>query len=70
MFFPPQGDIATAAAAKAVCALCPVRPECRQYALAAREEFGIWGGLDAAERESLARRRKRERARALHSGAA
>jgi WhiB family redox-sensing transcriptional regulator len=70
MFFPPQGDTATAEAAKAVCALCPVRPECRQYALAAREGFGIWGGLDAAERESIARRRKRERARTLHWGPA
>jgi WhiB family redox-sensing transcriptional regulator len=70
MFFPSQGDTATAEAAKAVCGLCPVRTECGRYALAAREEFGIWGGLDAAERESLARRRKRERARAPRIGAA
>lgn len=39
--------------AKAVCAGCPVRGECLQYALAAPEDHGIWGGLDPEERQLL-----------------
>lgn len=39
--------------AKAVCATCPVRPECLQDALDRKETSGIWGGLDPSERELL-----------------
>lgn len=39
--------------AKAVCAACPVRVECLQYALRIREPHGIWGGLSEMERRSL-----------------
>lgn len=42
-----------AAAAKAVCATCPVRHPCLQYALNNGERFGIWGGLDEEERATL-----------------
>ena len=58
-FFPPRGD--PAAEARQICARCPVRTECLEYALAAGEEFGVWGGLDADERKNLARRRKQLR---------
>lgn len=34
---------------------CPVRVECLKYALASNERYGIWGGLDEAERRSLKR---------------
>lgn len=44
------------AAAKAVCARCPVVEECLAYALAAGERYGIWGGLNADERRALKRR--------------
>jgi WhiB family redox-sensing transcriptional regulator len=40
------------AKAKKYCAICPVRDECRQYALAAGEEFGVWGGLNEDERQA------------------
>jgi WhiB family redox-sensing transcriptional regulator len=40
-------------AAKQVCAACPVRQECLDYALRMREPFGIWGGLNEAERRTL-----------------
>ncbi|WP_405000746.1 WhiB family transcriptional regulator [Kitasatospora cathayae] len=40
-------------AAKAVCAGCAVRVECRRSALAAREPYGVRGGLTAAERRAL-----------------
>jgi WhiB family redox-sensing transcriptional regulator len=42
--------------AKSVCARCPVREECLDFALATREPHGIWGGLNEIER-----RRKLER---------
>lgn len=45
--------------AKSVCAICTVRAECLEYALAASEDSGIWGGLDEAERRSLRRKRQR-----------
>ncbi len=38
--------------AKRVCARCPVLEPCREHALAA-EDFGVWGGLSAHEREEL-----------------
>lgn len=43
------------AAAKAVCARCPVQAECGLYALGAGLDHGVFGGLDAPEREALAR---------------
>lgn len=43
--------------AKAICAGCPVRAECLEFAIAAREDFGIWGGMSERERRKLARNR-------------
>jgi WhiB family redox-sensing transcriptional regulator len=39
--------------AKKVCARCPVRPACLRYALATRQDYGIWGGLTEDERRQL-----------------
>lgn len=50
-FFPEKGG--STRAAKAVCAACPVRQQCLDYALAHRETSGIWGGLSARERRDL-----------------
>ncbi|MGI9584336.1 MAG: WhiB family transcriptional regulator [Acidimicrobiia bacterium] len=36
--------------AKAVCQVCPVNGECRDYAMTIREPYGIWGGLTETER--------------------
>lgn len=55
-FFPERGQ--TTKEAKAVCAACPVRAECLDYALANREKFGVWGGLSERQR----RRVRQERA--------
>ena len=44
--------------AKAVCGRCPVIEQCRDHALAAREPYGVWGGLTAEEREQLHRARQ------------
>lgn len=45
------------AQAKAVCARCPVRRECLDFALAVREPHGIWGGLNEIERRRVLQRR-------------
>ena len=39
--------------AKAICAACPVTQSCLRWALAAREPYGVWGGLSVEEREAL-----------------
>lgn len=36
--------------AKTICAACPVRAECLEYALRVDEQLGVWGGRTAAER--------------------
>ncbi|MGI8534966.1 MAG: WhiB family transcriptional regulator [Mycobacteriales bacterium] len=58
LFFHPEGERGSRrsnreAAAKAVCASCPVRRECRAHALSAHEPYGVWGGLSEHEREML-----------------
>lgn len=42
---------------KLSCTACPVIDECRDYALASRESWGVWGGMTVAERRALLRRR-------------
>jgi WhiB family redox-sensing transcriptional regulator len=54
LFFPEPG--APTSPAKRICAGCPVRVECLDYALAAREAHGVFGGLSAQERLRLLRR--------------
>ena len=43
--------------AKAICAGCPVRPACLDWALAVPEEHGVFGGLDERERKVILRKR-------------
>ena len=50
------------AKAKAICAVCPVRPDCLDYALRIREAHGVWGGLNEVERRAVLRARTQERA--------
>jgi len=55
LFFHPEGERGStrrrrAANAKAICATCPVIEQCRAYALAAQEPYGIWGGMTEEER--------------------
>jgi hypothetical protein len=51
--FFPEWDGA-ARAAQAVCAGCPVRAECLDYAIKRGITHGIWGGLTEQERRPLA----------------
>lgn len=55
-WFPEKGD--RPAAAKRVCADCPVRAECLEYAIEHDERFGVWGGRTERERRELRRERK------------
>lgn len=56
LFFPTENDEPAIAAAKAVCATCPVRDKCLEFALVTRQDDGVWGGLDENERRSVRRR--------------
>lgn len=53
MFFPGRGDHKTTAAAKAVCATCPVADECGDAH--ATERVGIYGGRSERERRGARR---------------
>ena len=60
LFFPLSTTgrgAAEAGQAKAVCARCPVRQACLDFALATGQEFGIWGGRDERELRLLRRER-------------
>jgi WhiB family redox-sensing transcriptional regulator len=54
LFFPPPSRAKKRSRrgfrAKAICAACPVRTECLEYAVDNRIEFGVWGGLNEDER--------------------
>lgn len=45
LFFPDRAgtDIS---AAQAICAGCPVRAECREFAEATNQVYGVWAGVD------------------------
>jgi WhiB family redox-sensing transcriptional regulator len=55
-FFPEKGG--STRDAKRVCAGCPVRMECLEYALGNDERFGIWGGLSERERRRVRLQRR------------
>ena len=57
--FYPVSEEDEALEAKAVCAECPVREPCLEYALGAREKHGVWGGLTERERRRLLRQRRK-----------
>ena len=66
LFFPDRGE--SAGPARQVCAACPVRQPCLDYAISNGIVHGIWGGLTERERRALqsrwvrASRRDRDRA--------
>lgn len=47
--------------AKRVCAGCPVQSLCLEWAMLARIDYGVWGGLSEDERRTLKRRISRQR---------
>jgi WhiB family redox-sensing transcriptional regulator len=73
LFFPGRGE--SAEPARRICALCPVRQACLDYALSHGIVHGIWGGLSERNRRALrtrhvgAARRERDEAIAAASAA-
>ncbi len=71
VFFPGRGE--TAEPARRICARCPVREPCLDYAVSNRIAYGIWGGLAERDRRALrtrylgAARRERDEAIAAAS---
>lgn len=58
VFFHPDAErgikrAARERVAKAVCNTCPVLRQCREYALATHEPYGVWGGLTEEERNRV-----------------
>ncbi len=53
-----QGRISNAAKTRALalCAGCPVRAECLEYAVTTYQDDGIWGGMTASQRIRLRRK--------------
>lgn len=56
VFFPPRGS--NGHEARRICATCPVRVECLDYAIESRERYGIFGGKDREERAAIRRARR------------
>ena len=57
IFYPASDE--EAEVAKAVCAVCPVRQPCLEYALTSRERDGVWGGATEKERRRILRQRRK-----------
>ena len=72
VFFPGRGE--TAEPARRICAACPVRQPCLDYALSHGIIHGIWGGLTERDRRALRVRHvsaaRRERDAAITAAAA
>ncbi len=57
-FFPSDG--VGVDAARRICADCPVKGPCLEYALQHRIDHGVWGGASERERRRIARARRLE----------
>jgi WhiB family transcriptional regulator, redox-sensing transcriptional regulator len=56
VFFPTDG--VGVEKARKICATCPVKEPCLEYAVDNRIEHGVWGGMSERGRRRLARSRK------------
>jgi WhiB family transcriptional regulator, redox-sensing transcriptional regulator len=56
VFFPNDG--VGVEAARRICAECPVKAPCLEYAVVNRVDHGVWGGASERERRRIARRRR------------
>jgi WhiB family redox-sensing transcriptional regulator len=53
LFFPEAGDTIATRKARAICARCPVRVQCLEFALAVPEPWGTWGGKSERQRRDM-----------------
>jgi WhiB family redox-sensing transcriptional regulator len=56
VFFPSDG--VGVEVAKRLCATCPVKSECLDYALEHRVDHGVWGGTSERQRRRIAKSRR------------
>jgi WhiB family redox-sensing transcriptional regulator len=63
LMFPDATEYAMQELAKALCARCPFRELCLEWALTTREPFGVWGGMTPEERRAPTPGRKWRAAR-------
>ena len=56
LFFPSDG--VGVEVARRVCADCPVKEPCLEYALNNRIDHGVWGGCSERERRRILKRRR------------
>jgi WhiB family redox-sensing transcriptional regulator len=56
LFFPSDG--VGVEIARKICATCPVKERCLEYALVNRIDHGVWGGSSERERRRILRRRR------------
>ena len=57
IFFPDKDE--DLRLVRAVCANCPVRIDCLQFALSENVRDGIWGGMTGIERHALRKQQQR-----------
>ncbi|MHB1504145.1 MAG: WhiB family transcriptional regulator [Acidimicrobiales bacterium] len=62
VFFPNDG--VGVQVAQRICADCPVKAPCLEYALTNRVDHGVWGGTSERERRRLLRKRRAVRTQA------
>lgn len=55
-FFPSDG--VGVEIAKRICADCPVKEPCLEYALAHRIDHGVWGGTSERQRRRILKQRR------------
>ncbi len=56
LFFPSDG--VGVEVARRICATCPEKVPCLEYALMNRIEHGVWGGCSERERRRILKRRR------------
>ena len=56
VFFPSDG--VGVEVARRICATCPVKEPCLEYALRNRIDHGVWGGASERERRRILRSRR------------
>ena len=64
VFFPSDG--VGVEVAKKICATCPQKEPCLEYALHNRIDHGVWGGASERQRRRLLKARRAEIEVALH----
>lgn len=68
VFFPIEGG--SPRAARRICGGCEVREECRDWAITAGIEYGVWGGESMHAWKNLAQRESMRKLRALRKAEA